>query len=169
VDQARDFECLRCATCCRNLLETSGGELSGLPLFENEKSLFLPDLVSPKIALGFSEPDMVILFQLNVNCCPHLTCPGQCEVYASRPLMCRSFPVVAGAISNRCRVYAYRKVGLSYVEPFAMKDQLLANAKFESYLRNRIKRFYRKGLKLWEYDLASKKWIFKKQYDSFPY
>jgi Fe-S-cluster containining protein len=152
------FECLRCAFCCRNLYETRGGVLRGLPLTEKETGLFPAELISPKLAIGTNGPETVVLYQLNVNCCPHLNTQNQCQIYNRRPLMCQSFPIVAGAISNRCKVFSYRKPGVNYTEPYTMAEQVQASQKLEKYTQKAVMRRHVKGLKVWEYDLAAKKW-----------
>ena len=153
-----DFECLQCSKCCRSILETSGGITRGLALTEREVKIFPPEIVSPKLAVGVSKPSFVILYQLNVNVCPYVNENNQCSKYEERPLICRSFPIVGDAISNRCRVFSYRKPGASYNEPYTMDKQLEASHKLNSHTRKFIKKHYRKGLKIWEYDLATKKW-----------
>ncbi len=158
MDESSDFQCLRCATCCRSLLESKGDITLGLPLTEHEASLFPEKLVVPKVAVGVDKPESVILYQLKVKCCPHLSSQNQCQIYVKRPLMCQSFPIVAGAVSNRCRVFSYRKPGLSYHEPYSMEAQLVASGKLEKYLLKQIKKNNRPELKIWEYDLNSKKW-----------
>jgi hypothetical protein len=75
--------------------------------------------------------------------------------------MCQSFPIVAGAISNRCKAFNYRKPGVTYNEPYTMTQQLQANSKLEKYTRRHLKKNSRRGLRIWEYDLESKKWISK--------
>ena len=160
-----DFECQRCGLCCRSLIDDKNGFKRGLPLTEKEVTLFSKDLISPKMAIGITEPDNVILYQLNVNVCPYINEKNECNKYERRPLMCQAFPVVAGAISNRCRVFSYRKVGVSYSDPYPMKKQLEASNKFSRYLQKLIKKQYRKGLKVWEYDLAKNHWVYKGYYD----
>ena len=160
-----DFECLQCSKCCRSILETSGGVTRGLALTEREAKIFPPEIVSPKLAVGVSEPSVVILYQLNVTVCPYVNDYNQCSRYEERPLICRSFPIVGGAISNRCRIFSYRKPGVVYAEPFNMDKQMEASRKLNTYTRNRISKHYQKGLKIWEYDIATKKWISKGEYD----
>ncbi len=168
MGEISDFECLRCGTCCRQLLQTTDGVTRGPPLSEKEANLFPPEIISPKLAVGLVEPKTIILYQLNVGICPYINQKNDCQKYNIRPLICRSFPVVAGAISNRCKVFAYRKVGVSYSDPFPMTKQLEANNKLEDYTLNRIRKHYKKGLKVWEYDIATKKWTYKTQYDTPP-
>ncbi len=162
-----DFECQRCGVCCRSLLESKDGIKRGLPLTEREVSLFPEEVVSPKLAIGVTEPNTVVLYQLNVNVCPYINDRNECGRYENRPLMCQSFPVVAGDLSNRCRVFSYRKAGVSYADPYPMKRQLEASNKFNGYLRNRIKKHYPKGLRMWEYDLSTGQWVDRGFYDSF--
>ncbi len=161
-----DFVCKRCGLCCRNLLETKGGVQRGLPLTEKEATLFPSEFVSPKLAVGVAEPKIIVLYQLNVNVCPYINNQNTCKKYENRPLMCQSFPIVAGDLSNKCTVFSYRIKGISYNETFSMKDQADASNKFTLYLSNRIKKNYRKGLRVWEYNLATRSWICLGLYDS---
>lgn len=163
-----EFECLQCATCCRNLLETRNGKISGITLTENEAKLFPSNIVSPKLSLGMNSPEIIIMYQLNVKCCPNVNEKNLCQVYENRPLICRSFPVISGAISNKCKMFSYRKPGLTYDEPYTMNRQIEASAKLDKYIENRIKRHFKKGIKLWEYDLATNRWFFKAQFNSTP-
>lgn len=163
-----DFECNRCGYCCRNILEVFEGVKRGLPLTEKETELFKSNFISPKLGFGLNEPSIVVLYQLNVNVCPYVTNKNECEIYDKRPLICRSFPIVGGSISNKCRLFSYRKVGVSYTEPFSMERQLQASKKLDSYTINRLKKYFEKGIKLWEYNLLTNLWIFNKQYDVFP-
>jgi Fe-S-cluster containining protein len=168
MGEENDFECLRCGTCCRNILENTGGVRRGLPLTEKEASLFPQEIISPKLAIGLTEPEIVVLYQLNVNKCPHINEENQCQKYECRPLMCRSFPIVAGDISNRCKVFSYRRVGVSYCEPYSMARQLEASDKFNGYILKSLREHFKKGVKIWELDLSTGKWIFKKRYDTSP-
>jgi Fe-S-cluster containining protein len=168
MNEANAFECLQCATCCRNLLETKEGKSRGLTLTEKETGFFSPEFILPKLAVGLKEPQTIILYQLNIKSCPHISEKNLCQIYQSRPLVCQSFPIISGAISNRCKIFAHRKVGLSYYEPFTMKTQLEASEKLEKYIQNRIRKYYKKGIKLWEYDLTTKQWNYKIQYDTPP-
>ncbi len=115
------------------------------------------------MGIGQNEPEVVVLYQLTVNCCPFVNDNNECRIYTKRPLMCQSFPIVAGAISNRCRVFSYRKPGATYNEPYSMAKQVEASGKLEKYTQNRIKKHHGKFVKIWEYDLATKKWIPKGQ------
>jgi len=164
MDQAGNFECRRCAACCRSILESKEGILRGLPLTDRENKLFPSKTIAPKLAVGVEKPQTIVLFQLIVNCCPHVNEKNECQIYAKRPLMCQSFPIVAGAISNRCQVFNYRRPGVAYDEPYSMTAQLKASNKLEQYIQNYLRRNSRKGLRFWEYDPNSKKWLDKGLY-----
>jgi Fe-S-cluster containining protein len=164
MDQAGNFECRRCAVCCRSLLESKEGILRGLPLTDKETKLFTSKVIAPKLALGGEKPENIILYQLIVNCCPHLNEKNECQVYVKRPLMCQSFPIVVGAISNRCQVFNYRIPGVAYEEPYSMTDQLKASNKLEKHIQSYLSKKSRKGLRIWEYDPISKKWLDKGLY-----
>ena len=157
--ELKDFECLRCGTCCRSILQISNGIKRGIPLTEKEVRQFPSETVSPRLAVGSTRPETVILWQLNTNFCPNINSINQCQTYEKRPLICKSFPIVASAISNRCKVFSYRKVGFSYSEPYRMKSQLEASDKLSAYIKNRIKKHCLKGFKMWEYDLETNKWV----------
>jgi hypothetical protein len=68
-----DFNCLKCGTCCRNILEDINGRMSGLILTPKESELFPCEVVSPKMAIGMNEPKIILLNQLNSNNCPHIS------------------------------------------------------------------------------------------------
>jgi Fe-S-cluster containining protein len=165
MDQANDFECRRCAACCRSLLERREGILRGLPLTDKETKLFPAKTIAPKLAIGVERPETLILYQLIANSCPHVNEKNECRVYTSRPLMCQSFPIVAGAISNRCQVFNYRRPGVAYDEPYNMTAQLKASERLEEHIRSRLSRNGKKGLRIWEYDPNSKKWLDKGLYE----
>lgn len=44
----------------------------------------------------------VIAYQLAVAPCPHLTKSSKCDIYESRPLTCRRFPLTNLELSSRC-------------------------------------------------------------------
>ena len=157
--ETNEFQCQRCAKCCRNLLENRNGFLRGLPLTEKEVQLFAKEIVSPKLGIGLNEVTEIVLYQLNINCCPNIDDQNECKIYPKRPLMCQSFPIVVGSISNRCIVFQYRKPGLKYSEPYTLTRQVEASEKLEKYTQNRIQKCHKKDLKIWEYDLTTKKWF----------
>ncbi len=97
-------ECTRCGRCCSNLRK--GDETTGLTLFPDEKDLFPQDKVRPYLGRGKDIVTDVFTYQHTENVCTHLV-DNLCQIYESRPLMCRSFPVKVGAyglrFSSGCR------------------------------------------------------------------
>ena len=148
MDEENDFKCLKCITCCRNIIEILGVVKRGLPLTENETVLFSKELVSPKLAIGLTEPETISLYQLNIDVCPYLNEKNQCQKYETRPLMCKFFPIAAGDISNRCKTFSYRKIGVGYCEPYSMAKQLEASNKLNVCTSKSLKNTSRSGLKL---------------------
>jgi Fe-S-cluster containining protein len=159
--ETNEFQCQRCAKCCRNLLENKNGFLRGLPLTEKEAQLFPKEIVFPKLGIGSKDVSEIVLYQLDIICCPYVNNQNECKIYQKRPLMCQSFPIVAGSISNRCIVFQYRKPGVQYKEPYTLTKQVEASEKLEKYTQARIQKYRKKGLRIWEYNIATKKWILK--------
>jgi len=157
------FECKRCGTCCRNLVEDFNGISSGLFLTSKETRLFSSKLISPKIALGVDKPKRNVAYQLNVSICPHINERNECRIYDRRPLACKSFPFEMGlfrsTVSVKCpqigtkmKVDEYREVELSGTE-------IEAGKKLNTYLLNRYRKYFRKGVKSWKFDLKTRKWF----------
>ena len=142
-------------------MEESGGIQRGLPLTEAETRLFPAEMVAPKLGIGMMSPERVVLFQLSVKCCPHLETQNKCGIYLNRPLMCRSFPIVAGAISNRCKMFSYRKPGVTYQEPFTMTQQFEESERLEKHIEKQVLKHCKSGYRFWEFDLKTKKWVDK--------
>jgi Fe-S-cluster containining protein len=91
------WKCQQCGDCCKGLLVQKEHGLEGLPLFQSEVQLFAPELVFPSAGWGIKgrtrpRPEKVILYQLDAERCPHLSDDNKCQIYQSRPLVCRSFP-----------------------------------------------------------------------------
>lgn len=154
------FECDKCGICCRNLLEERGGVLKGLTLTASEKSLFLESLVSPLTAVGKKKPDYIIDYQLNVNDCPHIDEGNECLVYDRRPLVCRAFPYVQASFSVKCPVLTrlFKKAGLhiDFPIPYAEGE---ADQKRDRYFQNRLRKYLKRGSRIWVFDLATKQWV----------
>ncbi len=91
-------ECTQCGRCCSNLRR--GDETTGLTLFPDEKDLFPQDKVRPYLGRGKDAVAVVFTYQHTENVCTHLV-DNLCQIYESRPLMCRSFPVKIGAYGLR--------------------------------------------------------------------
>ena len=96
------FNCRKCGTCCRNLLEYINGVKAGLLLTVKEIDLFPSEMISPKMAIGIAGPEQMICYQLSVDNCPYINEKSECRTYDKRPLMCRAFPyVLEGMPRNR--------------------------------------------------------------------
>lgn len=163
------FQCKKCGTCCRNLLEDVQGIRKGLVLTAKEVSLFPSEMISPSLAVGTEKRKRVITYQLHVNICPHIDNKNECLIYDKRPLMCKAFPYNSGNFSNKCTVLSYRKVGQFYSDVEPSELQIDASKKLNRYGWNRFRKYFIKGIKVWQYDLATKNWVFKAQHNKYPY
>lgn len=76
-----------------------------------------------------------------------------------------AFPYVLGGISAKCKVFNHRKVGQFYHNIFSMVELKEASEKGDRYIMNQFRKHFKKGIKVWEYDLATKQWIFKAQHE----
>ena len=88
------FECRRCGTCCRDLVQEDKGVLRGLTLLPGEEEAFPEASVRPAIGLGRRPHEReftVIARQLSQETCPHLG-DTDCLIYSERPASCRQFP-----------------------------------------------------------------------------
>ena len=104
-----EFECLRCAECCRILhvktdLGTGKWVTVGLFLLPHERSLFLASQIRPLYGAGLKgksrpRPEVIFAYQIVQNTCPHLTDENLCAIYPRRPIACRAFPL--GVIMDR--------------------------------------------------------------------
>jgi len=152
------FECKKCGNCCRNLLESFTGVTKGLVLTIKEIKLFPSGMISPKIAIGKRKPKKIINYQLNVNVCPHINERNECKIYDKRPLMCKAFPYESGTFSVKCSVFSHMKTGVICNAEFSVTE-IEASEKLNKHIWNRFHKYFRKGIKAWECDLATKKWI----------
>jgi len=153
------FECSKCGTCCRNLLEEREGVLKGLTLTASEKSLFSENLVSPLTATGKRKPEHIIDYQLNVGDCPQVDEHNECRIYDKRPLICRAFPYIQAGFSVKCLILKkiFKKAGLhiDFPVPYAEGE---ADQKRDRYFQNRLRKYLKKGSRIWVFDLATKQW-----------
>jgi Fe-S-cluster containining protein len=154
-----DFECLKCGTCCRTIVESIGSVTRGLMLTSKERALFPAESILPQFALGLSKPKIIVFYQMTLAQCPHLDEQSGCKIYEKRPLICRAFPLMANHISSRCKVFNKRKVGQVYQDIYPMVESKKANEKIDRYIKTNFNEYLRKGFNEWEYDLSTKTWI----------
>jgi Fe-S-cluster containining protein len=151
------FECRKCGTCCRNLIEDVNGMKAGLVLTVKEISLFPSEMVSPKLAIGFEKPEKTILNQLNVNDCPFITESNDCRIYDKRPLVCRQFPYKSeGFASAKCPVFFNVARGTDI--EFSLIE-IEAKEKMVRHTNNRIKKCRGERLRGWFFDLRTNQWV----------
>lgn len=150
---------MKCGTCCRNLLEESEGVLKGLTLTANETSLFPSDMVSPQIVTGRKKPTRIINYQLNVQDCPHINQRNECQIYDKRPLICKAFPYIQGNFSMKCpnigKLFKIAGLRVTLPVPYAEAE---ASQKRDRLSQNLLRKHWKKGSKMWLYDLRSTQW-----------
>jgi Fe-S-cluster containining protein len=167
------FECLKCGNCCRHLFEE--GEKFGVigpTLFSKETKLFPSKFISPQLGVGLNKrgtgPKHVVLYQLNVDACPHLSENNECGIHQERPMVCRSFPTsfkpFESIKSFSCRFMEEK--GAKEREQLILLPFLYAPEELEAY--KKFKEARRKLLQeypyfitkvLWVFDLKTKKWV----------
>jgi hypothetical protein len=119
-------------------------------------------VVSLKIAVGIAKPEKIIQCQLNVDDCPHISEKNECRIYAKRPLMCRAFPYESGTVSVKCPVIGSRIGANEQCEVEVSTTEGEASEKLNMHLLNRFQRLSKKGQKLWEFDLKTRRWATRK-------
>jgi len=71
------------------------GKVHGLTLLPEETSLFPKKLVKPLYRYSKKDPlnpGLVIMYQLDVDVCPHYEREVGCRIYNQRPEVCRAYP-----------------------------------------------------------------------------
>ena len=159
------LQCKRCGSCCRNLFDDNKGIRKSLVLTAKEIGFFPSEMISPSLAVGTEKRKKVITYQLNVNTCPHIDKNNECLIYDNRPLKCKAFPYESGNFSNTCTVLSYRKVGQSYCDFAPSISHIDASEKLNRYITNRLKKHFKKGYKVWDFDLLVEKWIIRAQHN----
>ena len=166
------FECKKCGTCCRNLFRDSQGVRKGLILTDREAELFPSKMISPHLGIGMKEfEELIVIYQLNVRDCPLLSQESRCTVYGMRPLMCRVFPYdpISHNLSVECPTISNQFVGLLHPSVFeSFITEVEASRKMDRYLLKRFKKHFKKGIKVWYYDLTTRKWVFRAQHFQMP-
>ena len=119
--------------------------------------------ISPSMALGTENRKKIITYQLNVETCPNIDAQNNCSIYEKRPLICKAFPFKSGDFSIKCPILSYRKVGEFYCDFVPSTVQVDATEKFDRYISNRFRKYYVKGIKPWDYDLETMKWVLESE------
>ena len=158
------FECRRCGTCCRDLIQEDKGVLRGLTLLPGEERTFTEASVRPAIGLGRRphERDFTIIArQLTQETCPHMG-DTDCLIYSERPASCRQFP-----FSLRVGPEGKQQLGLdlscpSLAELVDGRSNLRIRFEDRSHAE-RLLEVERKAAerpnRFWYFDLGSGKWI----------
>ena len=149
-------ECERCGRCCSHL--RIGDEAAGLSLFPDEVHLFPEELVRPHLGKGVSEPTSIFTYQHTENVCVNLR-DNMCQVYESRPLMCRSFPVRIGA--NGLTFAPGCKAVLNLIRGSKTIDSKSPEVDAAMEMTERLLVFHRSlvdGEVKWRYNLAKEQW-----------
>lgn len=167
---ARKFECLKCATCCRNLRVHMGEWTLGLFLLPDEIKLFPEEKIVPMWAIGLKgrsrpRPKTIGVFQLESNNCIHITENNLCDIYDKRPLICHAHPLsltieqgqlISASVNGSCK--GARKIPSNAnvkLSNYFNDDVLKASAEASAYLENM---FRKSGGFIWLFDLGSHKW-----------
>jgi Fe-S-cluster containining protein len=161
------FKCLRCGSCCKNLVVASTFETSkGLVIFPEERPLFPEGLVFPFHGVGnFPEGRYfrIVTYQVSARTCPHLKFNklSMCNIYERRPLACKSFPFFylgsPFTISGTCLAL---KGNCSFVKKYKIESPSRIKALNEKKAAEQIlsKMSIREGTQ-WYFGLKEKEWI----------
>jgi Fe-S-cluster containining protein len=157
------FECRRCGTCCRDLVQEDRGVLRGLTLLPGEEINFPEELIKPAVGLGRRPHERaftVIAYQLAEETCLHLG-ESECRIHDRRPASCRQFP-----FSLREAPEGRQQIGLDLNCPaLAELVEGRANLRFRFVDKPSAERLLKVNTrarehlkKAWFYDLGSGKW-----------
>ena len=158
------FQCKKCGTCCRNLMEDRNyiDIHNGMFLTAREIRLFQRKLISPHFAIGKNKPRHIISYQLNVTVCPHLTEKNKCRIYDKRPLTCKAFPLeVISAeltLSLKCPIVNSHMKDKVRAPWKLLTTEIDAVQRSRKYISNRCQKYGKASSKLWDFDLRTKSW-----------
>jgi Fe-S-cluster containining protein len=165
-----NFECKRCGFCCRTLFVYEDGKLFGLSLLTQEETkLFYPEIIAPYVAIGVKEPTTIIFHQLILSECPYINEKNECVIYDKRPIVCRLFPRIPKPtqllVTPNCPQVGkrYNRVGEICPLDFDTPDQEEALTKMDFIYSDLRRICIEKGLNLWVFDLATKRWMIQKE------
>lgn len=145
------FSCTRCGACCKSLLATIDGKLLGLYLDPSEIKSFPQDVIFPLV--GHGNPVEITAYQLGVNRCPNFVEEngvGKYSIYATRPRICRAFPVISRyKVTESCPGIARLKNGATRE---SLKDEIAAHQEKLDYAMTVPKNE-------WIWPLNKKEWV----------
>lgn len=145
------FACSRCGKCCKETFYQAGDYLFGIYLEPSEITKFPDGAVFPLFGRG--QPVEVTAYQLGINRCPNYEESGglgRCKVYADRPLICKSYPVLGRfKVSSHCPVIQQATDG---VDADSLGPELEAHSKKIEYMMLRAENE-------WIWPLNKREWI----------
>ncbi|MFH1327995.1 MAG: YkgJ family cysteine cluster protein [Candidatus Bathyarchaeota archaeon] len=180
------FKCLRCGHCCQNLLTDVNDELKGLGLTLEETKLFPEKFVSPSYGIGYGGkdgPKHILLYQLTVKQCPHLSEGNLCKIHEERPLACRAFPLESvgpfGTIVEKptyCRfledyIRKHGPLNTQFMTPenFIAPEEWAASSKILEQMQEMLIGHNRDMDFFWSFSLKTNKWEILATIDTFPF
>ena len=122
----------------------------------------------PYLAIGDKKPTTIIYYQLILADCPHLSEKNECKIYEKRPLICRVFPVHPDlnrvVILPKCPQIAKYWTKAGEMCPVIIEDDEVDSAvtQIDILALTWRKECTEKGLRLWYFDLATRKWRLSK-------
>jgi len=165
--------CLRCGKCCINIVNDAILGKIGMFLLPHEVGLFPRKIVRPLYGVGLKgrsrpRPEVVTGYQMIQAPCPYYNVDKpECKRYASRPAICRSYPIIGSAftpcISATCTAVDkflpdVSKIGLRDIEGF--KSNLLAACVLmENWANIYLRNVYCVDTSVsWFYNFETEKW-----------
>lgn len=144
------------------------GIVSGLCLTEEEAKMFEPKLIVPYVAIGDKKPTTVIFYQFILSDCPHLNEKNECKIYEKRPLICKVFPINPNLnrviLVPKCPQIGKFGGKAGEMCPVIIDDAVIEKASKEISIifLSVQKECKEKGLKIWFFDLSTRKWVVSK-------
>ena len=158
------FHCLKCGSCCRDIVKDVSFGKAGLFLLPQETKFFPKEHVYPLYGAGLKgrtrpRPERVYVYQFALKVCPHLNQNSLCNIYEKRPLACKAFPLEStplGAFGHReCRFLKTHLKEGEMADLWANPELFTANKMLWLYIRSVHEKF---GPPFWNFDLSTKKW-----------
>jgi len=134
----------------------------------DEIGLFSQDLVSPHFAVGLTDVQTVIFYQLSADACPHQGENNECTIYDSRPIICRAFPAkytrrTKWTLSEKCPVVSEKMKDMEHyvltgsIAEMRAIPELDAAERLWWYRKNQLEQHV--GFQVWVFDLDLQEWM----------